>query len=424
MLRAIVTYGAVLCLGVLGMLSTGCQADADTATATMDAETRALLQQADVAMNRNDYRRALVLADSAIGRSPELAAPHFLQGLVYSALNRFEPAQAAFMTVLEKDPAYPGAWFQLGHVAFQQGQYQDALGYYEKEQALIENASASRQKQYAHVDASAHPAVWLQMGRAHKLMNEYAAAREAYERALALDSLQADGHAWLAELDEEAGDFESALAHAQQALALDEKNPDYQYRVGLLLTKLGKIRQAGPHLEAAVMMRPWHEGSNYNFGRVLMQLGEEEDAQAFLARADTLQKLQAEIAQAKAAAYQQPDVQHHWTSLAALMLRTGQFDEARQAFGAALMLNPTDLAVHNDMANLALAAGDTVEALRRYEAILEWDPSQADVWLNLGVLYAMSRQYDEARRSWEQALHHQPDHSEARLFLRRLEQVQ
>lgn len=388
----------------------------------MDPEAAPYVAEMQRAIGRRHFRAALAFADSALRRTPGLATVHFLRGNVFTELSQLDSARAAYRRVLALDPYYRGAWFKLGNNAFLQGQYREAVERYEREREVMTGSPERVKAYYRNVDREALPVVVLQKGRSYQLLGEADSARAAYRRALALDSTSANAHAWLSELLEEEGEYGEALAHARYAFAREPGNVDYQYRVGSLLFKTGATEEAAPYLQAVLRQRPWHEGANYNLGQALMRLGEAEAAQRFLDRADTLQALQSGIAQAQAAAYQDPNRPDRWTELAGLMLQARRYEEARRAFGAALHLRPDDLALHNDLANLALALGDTSAAVAGYRTVLARDSTHADVWLNLGVVYASSGDLEAAQRAWEQALRHEPDHPEAKAYLARLDE--
>ena len=85
-------------------------------------------------------------------------------------------------------------------------------------------------------------------------------------------------------------------------------------------------------------------------------------------------------------------------------------------------LRPGDVAVQNDLANVALARGDTTTAFHRFETLLRQDSTVAGAWLNLGILYAVTGRREAARSAWERTLRYQPDDAQARAYLAQLEE--
>lgn len=384
-------------------------------------EAVAYMEQMQRAYNQGAYQAALVYADSAARYAPDVPDIPYYRGLVYTRLNRFDLSEPAYRKALDLDPTYRAAWFKLGNDAFLQGQYHEALRRYRKELEVIRTSDAETKQFFQDVDREALPSILLQIGRTHQLLNQADSARAAYERSLGLDSTNAQAYVWLGELAESQGELDEAIRLAQRALELDPHNVDYRYLLGSLLNRTGQAEEAVPLLTQVVQRRPWHEGATYNLGQALLRTGQREQGQFFLGRVDTLQALEAEVAEAQAAAYQQPENRHRWLELADLLLGSGRLDEAMNALSVAQYLAPDDLAVQNDMANLVLAMGDTTQALQRFQAIVQQDPTFADGWFNLGVVYAMAGDFEAARAAWNRTLEQAPEHPEARAYLQRLD---
>jgi tetratricopeptide (TPR) repeat protein len=90
------------------------------------------------------------------------------------------------------------------------------------------------------------------------------------------------------------------------------------------------------------------------------------------------------------------------------------------SYKVALYLDPENLDIRNNVANLYLLQGDTATSLETYRQILAKDSTLVDIWMNLGVVYALSNKQDEARSAWEQALNYQPENLEAKAYLKKV----
>lgn len=408
-------------LGVVlaGML--GCNQEAARPAENLDPRAAQLVEQMQTAYDRGDWHTALALADSAEAMAPRLADIPFTRGLIFTRLKRYEEARAAYEQALDQDPTYRKAWYQLGHNAFLQRKYREALAFYNKEQTLVREAHRNGQARYGEQDRLALPAITAQIGRTYALLGVQDSARIAYEEALALDSSYAVAHAWLSELYENQGQLAQALHHAQRALEQNPQEVEYGYRVGVLLFQTGRVEEAALLLSAVVQQWPGHEGASYNLGRALMAMGREKEGQAMLDRVEEIQRLQEQALLAQRAVEVHPDDPQRWLNLARMMLQSGYYDRAEEALTAALAQNPADRTVQNDLANLALVRGDTVLAVQRFQSLLRQDSTFADAWLNLGIIYAMTGRPQEARRAWEQVLQYKPDDPDAKAYLARLE---
>lgn len=312
-----------LLVGAVAVMAAGCRQPPPLPPVAAQA-----LAEAQRAYNRQRFAEALALADSAAALAPQAPDPLFLKGRVLTDLNRFDDARAAFRAVLDRDPEYRSARYHAGQVAFLQANYRDAVAWYQQELDVL-----------GRDEPAARAAVVLQQGRAYALLNVPDSAEAAYRQALRLDSTSARAHAWMAELAAEQGALDEALTHARQALRLDPEDEEARYLVGSLLVRTGRPEAALAPLEAVVRRRPWHEGAHYNLGRALTALGHDGEGRRYLARADSLQALNAAIALAQLGTFQYPEDPARWRHLAALLQQAGRRAEAARALRTAQALS-------------------------------------------------------------------------------------
>lgn len=377
----------------------------------------AFLASFRAAYDTGSLNQALTLADSAEAAQPGLAATAYSKGLVLNRLRRYDEAGAAFRQALERNPNLPQVRYNLGHTAFLQRRYREALDAYQAERALVVEDARREPALLREVV----PTIDAQIGRTFEKMGVPDSARMSYEAALKTDSTLAVAHAWLSELDENEGRVDTALEHARQALVLAPYDLNNVYRAGLLLLLNGRAGEAVPLLTAVVQRWPGHEGATYNLGRALTAIGEEAEGQKLLDRVEDIQRLQEEALVAERGVETYPTEPGRWITLADLMMQIGYLDKAEEALSAALTLKPGDLSLQSDLANLAASRGDTSSALIRFQTLLKQDSTFADGWVNLGVLYAMLGREDEARRAWRTALRHNPTDAQTRTYLDRLD---
>jgi Flp pilus assembly protein TadD len=99
--------------------------------------------------------------------------------------------------------------------------------------------------------------------------------------------------------------------------------------------------------------------------------------------------------------------------LGTLLAKRGQGARARQAFEAALALDPKLAEAHNDLGTLIAQDGDLPGAVARFRQALAATPDYPDALNNLGYALLLGGQPDEARALYEKALQLQPDFPEA-----------
>lgn len=324
----------LLLLIIFGSFSAGCSSAVQTPEERLqqvDQKVIQLLAQVRKSAAEGQYGPALLLADSLLALAPELPESHYEKGLILNELHQLEAAKTALQEASRLDPYHRGAWYQQGHVAFQQRDYAEAIKLYTRQTEAIDVSPKKLKSFYDRIDARALPQSWLQIGRAYELAQNSDSAMWAYEKVLAFDSSHVQANTWLAALHKEQGDTEKAFASINRAWSASTGNPEVGYELGTLLFEAGDFKQALPIYEHVVSIQPWHAGAHYNLGRTLMALGEAEAGQKHLEITDSLQDLEQSIDYARAAVAQFPDQPARWRELILLLERAGRKQEQMQA---------------------------------------------------------------------------------------------
>ena len=99
-------------------------------------------------------------------------------------------------------------------------------------------------------------------------------ARDAYERALALDESHAQAHVNLGRLLHEAGDPGAAAPHYAAALAARPDDGTAAFNLGVALEDLGRIPEALNAYEKALKVDPDNADAHFNAAALAERLGE------------------------------------------------------------------------------------------------------------------------------------------------------
>jgi len=419
-LRKAVNALGLLLLGIVLGVGTGCSSETSSSDEGQEARAGTTAQEAggggqrrvadsrvkpflikgSKALDAGNHERALAMADSAAQYEPDLPLISFFRGNVYAEQNRLDAARNAYRTVIEQDPEYPEAHVKLGTIEFDAGKFRTALRLYEKEEAVAPTSP-----------------LYVKMARTYGELGVADSARRAYEKAIALDSTNANAYMMYGQFLEDQGELEAALAQSRNALELDPDNTNYQFAVGSQLFRTGHLEEAAEHLRRAADEQLLHSAAQYNLGQVLQRLGREEEAEHYLARADSARRLIDQISSAQNRASRSPDDVSSWLRLGELYREAGAFDRALRALQRAANLQPRDLAVQNRIAEVLLEKGRTDEAIQRFRALLDADRTFAEAWVGLGRAYAAEGRCEEARQAWERGLDYRPDHTAAQRHL-------
>jgi tetratricopeptide (TPR) repeat protein len=119
-------------------------------------------------------------------------------------------------------------------------------------------------------------------------------AREAFDRALELDSKNAKALIGLAELSAQAGDLDAAQALYDRATDLDSKDPAAAIAAASLSAGAGRAADAEKRFEAVLAKHPREADAIIGLARLLAERGEFEASVDYARRAEWLHAPEAE----------------------------------------------------------------------------------------------------------------------------------
>ena len=287
----------------------------------------------------------------------------------------------------------------------------------------------------------------VQAGREFAEEHRYVEARRAFEKALAIDSLNAAAHCALGDLDARLGHLERAVQAYEAALAADstyhrarhnlavieadrghlplaiellEHIPTYVpalRTLPLFYAKQGRYDLAEKGLHTALAMDGEDLDVRQQLGRLYLRQGRYDEARAALALALAQDSTQAE--------------NHRLLGL--LHLAERRYPEALAAFRRALALEPHLIEAHYNLSSALLALGQPTRAqaaLARFEALathaaqvahlrrqLDANPDHHETRLQLAYHYRQLGQDDDALIHYRAVLLADPNDLEALISL-------
>jgi tetratricopeptide (TPR) repeat protein len=126
----------------------------------------------------------------------------------------------------------------------------------------------------------------LLYGIAEAEAGKHQVARAAFREALLTDLTFYQAHARLADLAEEDGDLEAALAERQAAIAVAPETARPYLDLGITLLQAGRAREAEDALTEAVVRLPWDPGAQLFLFQAAMTTGDRPAAQRALTALD------------------------------------------------------------------------------------------------------------------------------------------
>jgi tetratricopeptide (TPR) repeat protein len=177
-------------------------------------------------------------------------------------------------------------------------------------------------------------------------------AKPRIERLISVRPEQSDPYVLLGLALDQLGDPAAGEAQIRRAMALAPAKAQYPFELARLLSRASRPDAAAQAYRAHLRLAPGHAAARHNLGVALLDAGEADAAEA-------------ELRSALAAGHDQPET---WLVLGRALEAQGRHDEAEAAYRAALQRRPTDLAAHQDLAQLVwrrtqdLAAADAALA--------------------------------------------------------------
>ncbi len=191
------------------------------------------------------------------------------------------------------------------------------------------------------------PAVWRDLALCRERLGDLAGARQAYERALALDPADDRAHAYLGDLLRQTGDLAAARTHLEQACRLRPGDPGHLDLLARLYLDRGEEDEAESLWRRALALAPEHRPSLTNLGALLKERERYEEAEALLRRALALA----------------PDHPQTLNNLGITLRRLGRLEESRACLERGFERAPTDARLLINLALTRHELGDLEGAL-------------------------------------------------------------
>ena len=249
------------------------------------------------------------------------------------------------------NPNYAGALSNLGIALFDQGKFDEALGFYDR--AVAQDANFAQ----AHSNR----------GNARQRLKRFADAEQDYRRALELQPSFADAWNNLGTCLRELKRPEEAETAYRKALDFTPNNPDTLDNLALALKDLERFDEAADLMRRALTIESRDEKLFVHYATVLLDQDKVDEAAAANERALALNA-----------------DNHDAVNLAGrIAFERGDLAAALAHYRRALTLKPDLADAYNNMGNVLKELGQLHEARDAYVQAVRLDPNIAGVYVNL-----------------------------------------
>jgi uncharacterized protein (TIGR02466 family) len=393
----------------------------------------ALLREGVQAQQSGRLAQAEAAYRQVLQQHPEQPDALQLLGLLASRVGNLPVAEDLMRRSLRARPNQAHVWNNLGNLLLDTSRVEQALGSFEQALRLDPH----------YVDAHYNRArAWHQAGRLDE------AARGVQEALAAAPQPTAALLQLVAQIQDDQGDLEGALATLEQALSLAPDRPallhnkatllqrrhrhaqalalheralmlgldaaDAHYNHGNSLQSVGRLEDAVQAYRRALARQPGHRLALYDLARLRWRLGDEPfDAELLQAqqtdprspvaaavRGQLLLRAErfAEAAEAYAEAVRRAgEVAAHHDGLGQALARLGEFEASLDAHARAVALAPIDPTVRINQAASLLMAGQPAAAADAAEVARTLSPDDQNAWALKGLAW---RRMGDRRGAW------------------------
>jgi tetratricopeptide (TPR) repeat protein len=225
-------------------------------------------------------------------------------------------------------------------------------------------------------------------GLARLHAQDFAAARQSFERALELDPEHALAHRWLGVVMVREQSYGQAAEHLERALSLDPALPDGWMDLGTVYYLQRDLNRAGACYQAVVDAEPDSAPAHGNLGVVLRDAGRLEEALGHLRRAHAIDPSSAGV----------------FRNLVNTLVEADQCEEALDVAKAQMARLPDAYESHLLLGFAHQKVHEPFAALSCYEAALAMHSDDPELYYNRGIAYQHVGRIEEAFSDYERAL--------------------
>lgn len=208
---------------------------------------------------------------------PKRGARDKKQNLPPDAVEKISTTLETWVKAHPKAPDLPDAYYNLGNLYYESGQYEKAIEPLQK--AIAGNPS----------DADAH----YTLGNAYDKLKRYAEAAKEFEILVKLEPKNGAVLYNLANAYLYQQKFQPAAEQYQKAIALDNKNASAYYGSGMAYLNLKRNKEALASFQQAVKLEPDNAEARYYLAMLKIESGDKRGAAE---QQDYLRKIKAEYA--------------------------------------------------------------------------------------------------------------------------------
>ncbi|GAB4073583.1 tetratricopeptide repeat protein [Barrientosiimonas marina] len=258
------------------------------------AESEIKIMLADVYIEQDNDEEAINLLNEITEEDPDYVQTLIQLADLYQAQGLFEVAEQKLLTAKQQEPTEPVIDFALGELLFSNGDYREAITYYEKvlqvtkemanisvNDRLAEAYAASGEYEtalelYQDID-SEHPDTMFKYGFTALHAGRRDIAIKAWQSVIEQDMYYHTAYYQLAKAYEDEGMINEAFKTAKQGIQIDEFNKELYFFAGSIAHQLGKDEESEKWVREAIALDPDYKEALLFMVELLKQKDKHED---------------------------------------------------------------------------------------------------------------------------------------------------
>jgi Flp pilus assembly protein TadD len=358
--------------------------------AEVENEVSPEVQQAEAAMQKQDFPAAETLLKKATAANPDDYRAWFDLGYIYNATQRAPESIEAYKQSVTANPEVFESNLNLGIVLARQGDKTEAAKYLTAATQLTPTANADEGRARA----------WLSLGLVEEADNPQQAL-DAYAQAAKLNPGDPEPHLSAGLLFEHQNRLDDAAREYQAAVALDPKATEPIAGLVNVYSKQKKFPDAEAQLRKLLELDPNNANARVQLAKVLAAEGKPNQATGTLADSKTAKTDDPRVA----------------LELGTTYVKAGDNTAAEEQFRFAVKGLPQDPEAHLALGSLLMAEKKYEESQQELLTAAKLKPDMPEVYGNLAVVAAQNKDYKLSIHALDERAKYLPE-SPATYFLR------
>jgi len=307
--------------------------------------------------------------------------PNLQNAIELNQLGKLEQADKLCRKLLEIDKKNSNATHLLGLIAYQKGNYQNAVDFISQAIEIYPNNAD----------------YYSNLGTALQELKQFDAAVTKYDKAIALKPHYAETHSNRGNALQALKQFDAAVASYDKAIVLKPNYAEAFSNRGNALQALKQFDAAVASYDKAIVLKPHYAEAFSNRGNALQ----------------ALKQFDAAVASYDMAIALKPHYPEAHSNRGAALKELMQFDAAVASYDMAIALKPQYAEAYSNRGNALQALKQFDAAVASYDMAIALKPHYAEAHSNRGNALQELKQFDAAVASYDMAIALKPQYAEA-----------